>query len=248
MKISTFQLLTLLSFVLAIYGCKKNDKDAEPTKPVPEANFTYNGTGNHAPCNITFDNNSLNATSYLWDFGDNGTSTVKNPSHIYKQGGVYTVTLKATGNGANHSISKTVNILAAPTKVFIKNVTLTEMPFIDPSTGGGWDPSNGPDIYIEFLSPNPNNNVMVSSNKINDITIDKLPIIWKFQSPDYFLVPTLDEYYFIDVIDYDVIDSDDEIGYVSFKMENYMSGSDPYPSKCTLTQNNIKIDLELIWE
>ncbi len=42
-----------------------------------------------------FINNSINAVSYLWDFGDGNTSTDENPSHTYEEGGVYTITLVA---------------------------------------------------------------------------------------------------------------------------------------------------------
>jgi PKD repeat protein len=40
-------------------------------------------------------NNSTNATSYEWNFGDGSTSTLSNPSHTYVDGGNYTVTLTA---------------------------------------------------------------------------------------------------------------------------------------------------------
>ncbi|MCK5066653.1 MAG: PKD domain-containing protein [Bacteroidales bacterium] len=42
-----------------------------------------------------FINNSIDAVSYLWDFGDGNTSTDENPSHTYEKGGVYTITLVA---------------------------------------------------------------------------------------------------------------------------------------------------------
>lgn len=45
---------------------------------------------------VTFTNLSLNATSYLWDFGDGDTSTVENPVHTYEYGD-YTATLIAYG-------------------------------------------------------------------------------------------------------------------------------------------------------
>lgn len=36
---------------------------------------------------------SINAMSYLWDFGDGNTSTTTNPSHTYAQPGTYTISL-----------------------------------------------------------------------------------------------------------------------------------------------------------
>ena len=59
----------------------------------PISNFYANTT---VTCDgeIIFFNESLNSPdSYLWDFGDGNTSTVKNPVHTYLTPGIYTVTL-----------------------------------------------------------------------------------------------------------------------------------------------------------
>jgi len=42
---------------------------------------------------IIFRSYSTDAVSYLWDFGDGGTSTEANPDYTYATGGLYTVTL-----------------------------------------------------------------------------------------------------------------------------------------------------------
>jgi len=49
-----------------------------------------------APLSVSFTNNSANASSYLWDFGDGTTSTDANPAHNYATLGTYTVTLTAS--------------------------------------------------------------------------------------------------------------------------------------------------------
>ncbi len=47
-----------------------------------------------------FTNESTNATSYSWDFGDGTTSTAEHPNHTYPaEAGSYTVTLTATNPG-----------------------------------------------------------------------------------------------------------------------------------------------------
>ncbi|MFH2096358.1 MAG: C25 family cysteine peptidase [Bacteroidota bacterium] len=62
----------------------------------PSAAFTADATiFCAAPVTVTFTNNSTNATSYLWDFGDGNTSTDENPVHTYTANGTYTVTLTA---------------------------------------------------------------------------------------------------------------------------------------------------------
>ena len=59
---------------------------------LPVANFTAAS----ADLTVTFSNTSLNAVSYLWNFGDGATSTDPNPVHTYAAPGAYTVTLSAT--------------------------------------------------------------------------------------------------------------------------------------------------------
>jgi PKD repeat protein len=63
---------------------------------VVNAAFTTSGSTNV----ITFTNTSSNATSYQWNFGDAGTSTLTSPIHTYTFDGNYTVTLIAT-NGCD---------------------------------------------------------------------------------------------------------------------------------------------------
>ncbi len=52
-----------------------------------------------APANVSFINNSWNATTYNWNFGDGNFSTATNPTHTYALPGNYNVTLIATGVG-----------------------------------------------------------------------------------------------------------------------------------------------------
>ena len=56
--------------------------------PLPTAAFTADTTG----LTVTFVNSS-SFGGYLWDFGDNTSSTGISPVHTYNQAGIYTVTL-----------------------------------------------------------------------------------------------------------------------------------------------------------
>ena len=49
------------------------------------------------PLNVTFNNNSVNGTSFFWDFGDGTTSTDQYPTHTYTTDGNYTVSLLVDG-------------------------------------------------------------------------------------------------------------------------------------------------------
>ncbi len=49
------------------------------------------------PHEVNFNNTSFNGITYTWDFGDGTTSTEENPTHIYTEAGIYTITLTADG-------------------------------------------------------------------------------------------------------------------------------------------------------
>ena len=60
------------------------------------SSFTANQTAFcTAPASVIFTNNSQNANSYLWEFGDGTTSIADNPQHIYTTPGFYSVSLTA---------------------------------------------------------------------------------------------------------------------------------------------------------
>jgi PKD repeat protein len=64
---------------------------------------------------FTFSNQSQNATSFNWTFGDGGTSTDANPVHTYTAQGTYTVTLTALNNCGAITIQQVVNVVLTGT-------------------------------------------------------------------------------------------------------------------------------------
>lgn len=60
---------------------------------------------------VSFTNTSTNATSYLWDFGDSGSSTSAATivTHQYNTAGPFTAKLKATGAGGTDSCSAVIS-------------------------------------------------------------------------------------------------------------------------------------------
>lgn len=66
--------------------------------PFPVVSFTGSGVG-CAPLSVNFQNNTLYADRYEWDFGDGMKSNEENPTHVYQTGGVYTISLVAYGEG-----------------------------------------------------------------------------------------------------------------------------------------------------
>ncbi|MCB0914017.1 MAG: PKD domain-containing protein, partial [Propionibacteriaceae bacterium] len=66
---------------------------------LPEAAFAAANTLGETTLSLS--NNSLDAISYAWDFGDGSSSSEPEPAHSYAQDGVYTVQLIATNACGN---------------------------------------------------------------------------------------------------------------------------------------------------
>jgi PKD repeat protein len=106
-----------------------------------------------APVTVQFTDRSLGgATSWLWSFGDGLTSTLRNPSHRFDQGGTFPVQLTVTGAGQTDSTTAPVSIPEPPPDArFSASITAGNVPlrvqFSDQSTGNvtawQWDFGDG---------------------------------------------------------------------------------------------------------
>lgn len=77
------RIYTVLTICCALVACKKVD-----------VNFTYAPEAPRAGEKVQFTNNSSSGEDWEWTFGDGTSSTLKSPSHTYKQPGTYRVILK----------------------------------------------------------------------------------------------------------------------------------------------------------
>jgi PGF-pre-PGF domain-containing protein len=136
-----------------------------------QASFMISPNLGTAPLSVKFTDTSIGAkTAWLWDFGDNSTSTLQNPIHIYNQAGTYAVKLTVSNNiGSNTSeIPSAVNVSSvvipvseAPVVDFKANVTSGEAPltvhFYDNSTRNPvfWEWDFNSDGQIDSNDKNP---------------------------------------------------------------------------------------------
>lgn len=73
----------------------------------PVAAFTVSRISISVGQSVQFTDQSTNVpTSWNWNFGDGGTSTLQNPSHLYSMTGTFTVSLTASNNSGTDSETK----------------------------------------------------------------------------------------------------------------------------------------------
>jgi ELWxxDGT repeat protein len=77
----------------------------------PVADFTSDVSAGCYPLPVSFTDQSSNANSWSWDFGDGITSTLQNPSHVYTSLGTFTVKLIIDmGNGCTDEKTSTITV------------------------------------------------------------------------------------------------------------------------------------------
>ncbi len=109
----------------------------------PVAHFESNYAYNVVPTTVAFQDFSTGTKplTYLWDFGDGGTSADANPSHTYIRQGLYTVSLTVTNRYGTSTETKTdyIAIGLGPRAAFTAHPTTGSVPlivmFTDQSTG-----------------------------------------------------------------------------------------------------------------
>jgi gliding motility-associated-like protein len=114
-----------VTLIATVNGCPDTFTAPEVVVPNVTANFsaTPTITYNDPSDPVLFNNTSLNATEFNWNFGDLTTSTLQSPSHVYLQPGTFTVALYASNQyGCQDSLIRVeyIEIFQLP-KLFIPN-------------------------------------------------------------------------------------------------------------------------------
>jgi Zn-dependent metalloprotease len=113
----------------------------------PTADFSAYPVSGGVPLTTTFTNQSQAAASWLWDFGDGGSSTEENPTYTYNAMGTYTVSLTAANEFGSDTMTKTnyitvtapqppiADFVASPTDITIGNsVQFTDTSLENPTS------------------------------------------------------------------------------------------------------------------
>lgn len=142
---------TVVMNAFTAFGCSATDTLYITVYPSAQASFIDNSDPpGCAPFEAIFQNTSTGADNYLWDFGNNETSTLENPTYLYENlsGFVetYEVTLVAYANNGCHDTTAT-NVIIYPTPDFSFEIIpdstcsplVATMPFIQGVNEFLWD-------------------------------------------------------------------------------------------------------------
>lgn len=97
-----FRNLLAVFFLFSLLSCQ--EEEAQIPTASTQAAFEYaiefgvDPESGELNSTVTFTNLSINAASFLWDFGDGNTSIEENPVHVYNEIGIFDVTLTASPN------------------------------------------------------------------------------------------------------------------------------------------------------
>jgi PKD repeat protein len=98
----------------------------------PVAAFTASPVSGTAPLSVQFTDTSTNSpVSWIWNFGDGGTSTEENPSHIYSNPGTYTVSLTAANTAGENTATGSETVSTSEEMVAVQTPTLSLTPIPD---------------------------------------------------------------------------------------------------------------------
>ncbi len=129
-----FLISSLLVISLLVSNCENED-----TINVASASFTVSTSELIADSTIEFSNTSENASFYLWDFGDGGTSSDVDATHIYDSGSTYKVSLIAYGSSSADTASFYIDVASLENATNDSDAVTAsfEVSSIDVSDGAG---------------------------------------------------------------------------------------------------------------
>lgn len=157
---------------------------------LPHADFTYDIDN----FNVQFTNQSVNAESYSWDFGDGTSSTEMNPLHIYNHSGPYTVCLTVRNDCGTDVVCQNLRIqCTGPEALFSYIAEDYEVTFKNDSRDADhffWDFGDGNSSIAEnpqhiYLIAGDFIVRLIASNECGSDTIQKTVTIVQLPEPEF---------------------------------------------------------------
>jgi PKD repeat protein len=116
-------------FITSESGCKDTARQVVTIHPNPLALFGYSPLYGEAPLEITFNNQSVGAATYVWDFGDGNGSLVRNPIYTYQYNDTFDVSLRVySDSGCADSFSRTIIVIPTQLDISLDEVSVDQTP------------------------------------------------------------------------------------------------------------------------
>jgi PKD repeat protein len=150
-------------------GCTSEASKNANQFPVPSAAFTAESVCANEP--VAINNTTAISTGnvgFMWDFGDGGISTVRNPSYVFGSAGSKSIKLRAISEfGCEQEVTRTVTLKEAPRADFSfdRACNLTPVTF----TNTGVNPSTGITAYEWDFAGEANSNVQNPQHLFSEI-------------------------------------------------------------------------------
>ena len=132
----TYTTAATYSVLLSVATANCSDSVVVPLtlNPLPIVSFANVPDSGCPALIVTFTNTSTGASTYNWNFGNGGTSTVTNPIQSFNNATTssitYTASLVATSaTGCKDSTKKTIKVFGKPIAAFSSNATASCAPF-----------------------------------------------------------------------------------------------------------------------
>lgn len=131
--------------------------------------------------------------------------------------------------------------VAPVAKFKISTVRVDSMPLVD-LNNAGWDLFDDADIFFNIEDQNHIPYYLGSSFKVGNVAQADLPVSWALTSQ--YEIKDISKITYVALFDYDVLDDNDAMGYVGFKMQDYEAGK---PTTITKSSGALTVTITGVW-
>jgi len=208
-NLTQLSIAAVVGIVISLSACNEDDP-----LPISKAEFDIVSVAPEVDVPVKFENHSLNASRYKWDFGDGTFDSINvAPTHTYDEPGSYTVSLTAYTQDKQQS--QAVQDIDVGER-FLTGMYIINIDMNDPE-GNPWDADgSGPDVLFQ-LGPSDATSlddlsfVLIDSLNVGQFktpigisTDDLVPANYKLSNKDYFIL----------LEDLDVVNNEEELQYM----------------------------------
>jgi hypothetical protein len=126
-------------------------------------------------------------------------------------------------------------------KFKINTVRVDSMPALD-NNNAGWDLFDDADVFFNIEDENFTTVYDGSSFKLGNLAQADLPASWALTSQ--YEIKDISKITYVALFDYDVLDDNDAMGYVGFKMQDYEAGK---PTTITKSSGALTVTITGVW-